>query len=78
LKRLINEDKSAARFPHQMATWVTDMFSNFYFIKKSQNCNYSTTEEAREKISTDFKSVDLYLKIEKDFCLMNLNTIKLH
>jgi hypothetical protein len=61
-----------------MATWVTDMFSNFYFIKKSQNCNYSTTEEAREKISTDFKSVDLYLKIEKDFCLMNLNTIKLH
>jgi hypothetical protein len=46
--------------------------------KKLQSCTYSTTDEARKKISTDLKSVDLYLKFEKDFCLMNLITIKLH
>jgi hypothetical protein len=39
-----------------MAAWFPDMFCNFYRVK-----NHSTTSEARVKISTDFK----YLELQK-------------
>ncbi len=53
-----NQDKSAARFCHQVATWVPDMFSNFYLVKSHKIANNSATTEAKEKISTDFESLE--------------------
>jgi hypothetical protein len=52
------EGKSAARFCHQVAAWVPDMFCNFYLVKHHKIANTSATTEAREKISTDLKSVE--------------------
>ncbi len=40
-----------------MAAWVPDLFCNFYVVK---NVNSSTTTEAREKMSTDLESSELY------------------
>ena len=34
------------------------MFCNFYLVKHRKIVNYSTTTEAREKISTDLESLE--------------------
>jgi hypothetical protein len=41
--------KSAARFCCQVASWVLDMFCNFYLVKNHKIANNSATTEAREK-----------------------------
>jgi hypothetical protein len=48
--------KSAAVFCHKVATWVPDMFCNFYLSKNHINVNNSAIVKAREKISTYLKS----------------------
>ncbi len=58
-----NEGKSATSFCQQVAAWVPDMFCNFYFVKNHKIAKKSTTTNAKEKISTDLKSLenfDLY------------------
>jgi hypothetical protein len=44
-----NQDKSAARFCHQVAAWVPDMFSIFHLVKSHKIANNSATAKAREK-----------------------------
>jgi hypothetical protein len=39
--------KSAARFCSQVASWVPDMFCNFYLVKIHKIANNSATTEAR-------------------------------
>jgi hypothetical protein len=41
-----------------MAARVSDMFCNFYFVKNHIIANNATTNKAREKISTDFESLE--------------------
>jgi hypothetical protein len=53
-----NQDKSAARFCHQVAAWVPDIFCNFYMVKSHKIAYNSATNEAREKISTDLESFE--------------------
>ncbi len=55
---LQNQDKSAARFCHQVAAWVSDMFCDFYLVKKPKIANNSRTAKAREKIRTDLESLE--------------------
>jgi hypothetical protein len=38
-----NQNKSAARFCHQVAAWVPDMFCNFYLVKSHKIANNSAT-----------------------------------
>jgi len=40
-----------ARFCHQVAAWIPDMFCNFYLMKHHEIANNSATAEAEEKIS---------------------------
>ncbi len=54
---------SAARFCHQVAAWVTDMFHNFYLVKNHIIANNPATIKAREKISTDLQSLEFKKKI---------------
>jgi len=51
-----NQGKSAARFRHQAAAWIPDMFCNFYLVKSHNIANNSATAEAREKMSADSES----------------------
>ncbi len=44
-----NEGKLVARFCHQVAAQVPDMFCNFYLVKSHKIANNSATTEAREK-----------------------------
>ncbi len=53
-----NKGKSAASFCHHVASWVSDMFCNFYFVKYHKIANNSATTEAREKISTYLESLE--------------------
>ncbi len=46
---LCNEGISAARFWHQVASWVPDMFCKFYLVKSHIIANNSSMTEAREK-----------------------------
>jgi hypothetical protein len=46
----INEDRSAAKFFHQVAAWVPDMFCKFCSIKSHKIANKSATIEARENM----------------------------
>jgi hypothetical protein len=41
-----------------VAARVPDMFCNFYSVKNHKIANYSTTPKAREKMSTDFESLE--------------------
>ncbi len=50
-----------------MAACVSDMFWNIYLVKIHKIANNSATAEAREKISTDFESVEFYIIF--DMCL---------
>ena len=52
------EVKSAAGFCHQVAALFPDMFCNFYVVKNHKIAQASTTTLAREKISTDWESVE--------------------
>jgi hypothetical protein len=52
-----NEGKSSASFCHQVAAWFEDMFCNFYSVKNHKIAKNSTTNKAREKISTDLESI---------------------
>ena len=54
---LFNEGKSATRFCHQVAAWVSNIFWNFYFVKIQKITNNSATTEAK-KISTDLVSLE--------------------
>ncbi len=47
-----------ARFSRQVAAQVTDMFCKFYLVKSYKNANKSAAIKAREKISTDLKSLE--------------------
>jgi hypothetical protein len=51
---LLNEGK----FCQQVAAWVPDMFCKFYFVESHKIATNSAATEAREKISTDLKSVE--------------------
>jgi hypothetical protein len=53
-----NEGKSAASFCHKVAAVFPDMVCNFYFVKNKKIGKNSTTTKAREKISTDFESLE--------------------
>ena len=46
------EGKSAGSFCCHFATWVLDMFCNFYVVKHRKIAKNSTTTKANEKIST--------------------------
>ncbi len=50
-----------------MAALVPDMFCNFYLVKHYKIANNSAAIEAREKISTDLKSLEFYKNF--DVCL---------
>ncbi len=53
-----NQDESPAKFCRQVAAWVPDIFSNFYFVKSYEIANNSATAEARENRSTDLESLE--------------------
>ncbi len=57
---LSNEGKSAASFCRQVAAWFPDMFCNFYLLKNPKIAKNSTATKARDKISTDLKSLEFY------------------
>jgi len=44
---ILNEGKSAARFCHQVASWVPDMFCDIYLVKSHKNVINSASTEAR-------------------------------
>ncbi len=54
----INEDRSAAKFCHQVAAWVPDMFCKFCSVKSHKIANKSATIEARVKIITNLGSLE--------------------
>ncbi len=66
-KHLVNQDKSAARFCHQVAALVPDMFLNFYWVKNHKIANNSATTEPREKVSTDLE----YLEFKNFLCMFD-------
>jgi hypothetical protein len=71
-----NEGKSAASFCRQVATWVPDMFCNFYFVKNHKIAKKSTTTKAIEKNYRRFgilRILELF-----DACLLTLKTIKFY
>jgi hypothetical protein len=72
LLTIVNEGKTAASFWCQVAAWVTDMFWNFYFVKKYKIAKNSKTTKAREKISTDLESLEFKKKF--DICLTESKT----
>jgi hypothetical protein len=43
-----------------VAAWVPDMFCNIYLVKSHKIANNLATTEAREKISKDLESVDIF------------------
>jgi hypothetical protein len=53
-----NEGKSAASFCRQAAALVPVMLCNLHLVKNHKIANNSATTEAREKISTDLKSLE--------------------
>jgi hypothetical protein len=53
----MNEVESDASFCHQVAALFPDMFCSFYLVKSHKIAKNSTTTKAREKISTDLKSL---------------------
>jgi hypothetical protein len=55
-----NQDKSAARFCHQVAAWVPDMFCNFYLVKCHKIANNSATIEAKEKKISHLESFEFW------------------
>ncbi len=62
-----NEGKSPSSFSHQGAAWFPDMFCNFYLVKNCKIAKNSTTSKAREKICTDFVSLEFFKNF--DVCL---------
>ncbi len=42
------------------AAWVPDMFHNFYLVKNQKISHKSTTDKAREKISTYLESFEFW------------------
>ncbi len=46
---VLNWDKSAANFCHQVATLVSDMFCDFYLGKNNKTSNNSTTTKAGDE-----------------------------
>jgi hypothetical protein len=54
------QDKSVARFCHQVAAWFPDMFYIYFLVINHNIANNSTTDEAREKISTYLESLEFY------------------
>jgi hypothetical protein len=57
-ERFINEGKLAVSFCCQVAAWFPDSFCYFYLVKNHQIAKNSTTTKAREKIITDFESLE--------------------
>jgi hypothetical protein len=74
---------SAGTFCCQVAAWVPNMFSNFYWVKSYRSTNNLATTEAREKLAhielpknfrkilmhvgLNLKNIQLYLKISHRF-----------
>ncbi len=59
LIKLINQDKSAASFCHQVAASVPDIFCDFYAVKNNKiTKKLLATTKAGEKISTIIKNFD--------------------
>jgi hypothetical protein len=54
---LTNEGKSVANFCCQVASWISDMFCNFYLVKNHKMAENSTTTKGKEKINMDLESV---------------------
>jgi hypothetical protein len=52
-----------------VAAWFPDMFCNFYLVKNRKIAKNSRAIQAREKISTDLESLELY----KFFIYVSLN-----
>ncbi len=71
----MNQDKSAARFCHQVAAWVPDMFCNFYSVKSHKIANNSAMTEGKVKMSTDLESLEYFMmcltKFENEQILLN-------
>jgi hypothetical protein len=44
----------------QVGTWVHNMFCNFYLMKNHKIAKNSTATKAREKTSTDLKSLEFF------------------
>ncbi len=44
----------------QVATWVHNMFCNFYLVKNHKIAKNPTATKAREKTSTYLKSLELF------------------
>jgi hypothetical protein len=57
-QKVDNEVKSAASSCHQVAAWDPAMFCDFYLVKNYKIAKNSTTTIAREKMNTDFKSLE--------------------
>jgi hypothetical protein len=53
-------DKSAVRLCHQVAAWVPHTCSHFYLARNHKIADSQQPAEAREKISTDWESLDLF------------------
>jgi hypothetical protein len=64
--------QTTASFWCQVAAWVTDMFCNFYFVKKYKIAKNSKTTKAREKIRTDLESLEFKKKF--DICWTKFKT----
>ncbi len=58
LNRVFHQDKSAARFCHQVAARDPDTFCNFYLVKSHKIVSNSATTKSRVKISTDLESFE--------------------
>ncbi len=72
------EGKSGASFCRQTASWVPDMFCNFYFVKNHKIVKNSTTTKAIEKLRTDLESIEflknvmhVLLNLKKNQILLN-------
>ncbi len=45
----LNQEISVASVCHWVATWVPEMFYNFYLVKNQKIADYSATTEGKEK-----------------------------
>ncbi len=52
------KDKSAASFCRLLSAQFENTFCNFYIAKNHKIAHVSTTAEVKEKISTDFESLE--------------------
>jgi hypothetical protein len=66
-EQLMQSTKQIQSIKLLLAAWILDMFCNFYFVNNHEIANKLITSEAREKINTYLKSLEL--QIFFDVCL---------